>query len=93
MNIKKQDEEFNKKVGTLNNGVIKNKTVAVQIGEELDDQIKKLDGVQAKTEQNTTYMMKTSDKMKKLIKESSSWGILLTIFAEIAILILILIYM
>lgn len=38
-------------------------------------------------------MMKTTDKMKKLIKESSTCGILTTIFVEIAILVVIILYM
>lgn len=77
----------------LNENTTKIKHVAIKIGDELDTQNDKLQELDHGIDKNTLNMLKTTDKMKKLIQESSTCGIITTIFLEIAIIVLIILYL
>lgn len=86
-------KDQDKKIDRLTEATVRTKHVAVDIGAVLDGQNEKLELLDNRIDKNTQVMLRTSDKMRKLIKESSTCSLIILITFEIAALILILIYM
>ncbi|KAL4477385.1 hypothetical protein ABPG74_002535 [Tetrahymena malaccensis] len=85
---KVQDEH----IDNLNKNLVITKGIAIQIGEQVEEHNEILDDIEVDVDKGTQKMLTTTGKMKNLIQESKTWGILIGIFAEIAILVLIIIY-
>ncbi|KAL4490018.1 hypothetical protein ABPG72_009317 [Tetrahymena utriculariae] len=79
-------------IDNLNKNLVITKGIALQIGEQVEEHNEILDEIESDVDKGTQKMLTTTGKMKNLIQESKTWGILIGIFVEIAILVLIIIY-
>ncbi|EAS07140.2 SNARE domain protein (macronuclear) [Tetrahymena thermophila SB210] len=91
-NYQDLQKDQDKHIDKLNENLVITKGIAIQIGQQVEEHIEVLDDIESNVDKGTQKMLTTTGKMKNLIQESKTWGILIGIFAEIAILVLIIIY-
>ena len=83
-----QDDQIVNLLGNVDNI----KVIGKNIGTELNDHNVLLENLNKNIDRNVVQMEKTSNKFTRILENSSTWKLFLTIGIEIAILIIIIIF-